>query len=167
MSEHDKLYCQKYSLCCFHTASTLLGRLSCPLINGRGCGQDSSMSLWTFMETHYMTCSTHCSWANLKATVSLELCSNWLCRKFRPLCTTDPTLWFVLSWKQPQKCLEHLNLMICMGDWILLAVYCIFWYLSRGICSFGEPPVPAEAAGIISIKGNHAKQNVWGLSDNH
>ena len=33
------------------------------------------------METHSMKLSTHCSWANLKATWSLEVCSDWLCRK--------------------------------------------------------------------------------------
>ena len=33
------------------------------------------------METHSMELSKHCSWANLKATWSLEVCSDWLCRK--------------------------------------------------------------------------------------
>ena len=33
------------------------------------------------METQSMKLSTHCSWANLKATQSLEVCSYWLCRK--------------------------------------------------------------------------------------
>ena len=33
------------------------------------------------METHSMKLFTQCSWANLKATWSLEVCSDWLCRK--------------------------------------------------------------------------------------
>ena len=33
------------------------------------------------METHSMKFSTHCSWANLKATWSLEVCRDWLCKK--------------------------------------------------------------------------------------
>ena len=39
------------------------------------------------METHSMKLSTHCSWANLKATWSLEVCSDWLCSKLAPLRT--------------------------------------------------------------------------------
>ena len=33
------------------------------------------------METHSMKLYMHCCWANLKATWSLEVCSDWLCRK--------------------------------------------------------------------------------------
>ena len=40
------------------------------------------------IEIHSMKLSTHCSWANLKATWSLEVCSDWLCRKL--VTSTDP-----------------------------------------------------------------------------
>ena len=33
------------------------------------------------METHSMKLFTHCSWAKLKASWSLEVCRDWLCRK--------------------------------------------------------------------------------------
>jgi len=66
------------------------------------------------METHSMKLSTHCSWANLKTTQSLEVCSYWLCRKLAtsahcapqhvltPLCDCmwPTTLWLSCSCSQ-------------------------------------------------------------------
>ena len=59
------------------------------------------------METHSMKLSTHCSWANLKATWSLEVCSDWLCRKWvtsahyvpqHPLTPLCHFTWPITSW---------------------------------------------------------------------
>ncbi|CAI9554810.1 unnamed protein product [Staurois parvus] len=35
------------------------------------------------METHSMKLSTHCCWAHLKATPSLDVFSYWLCRQLK------------------------------------------------------------------------------------
>lgn len=48
------------------------------------------------METHSMKLSAHCCWANLKATWSLEVCSDWLCRSWRPL----RTMRFSIRWSR-------------------------------------------------------------------
>ena len=40
-----------------------------------------NLVIYGFNETHSMKLSAHCSWGNLKATWSLEVCELWLCRK--------------------------------------------------------------------------------------
>ena len=46
------------------------------------CPSDVSLECsCSAMETHSMKLSAPCSWANLKATWSLEVCRDWLCRK--------------------------------------------------------------------------------------
>ena len=59
------------------------------------------------METHSMKLSKHCSWANLKATWSLEVCSDRLCRKLatsahcapqHPLTPLCHFMWPTTSW---------------------------------------------------------------------
>ena len=57
--------------------------------------------------THSLKISTHCSWVNLKATWSLKVWSDWLCRKLptsvhyapqHPLTTLRHFTWPTTSW---------------------------------------------------------------------
>lgn len=59
-------------------------------------------------ETHFMKLSTHSSWAQLKATWSLEVCSNWLCRK---LSTSE------------HKAHLHLLTLLCAFRWLSCGCY--------------------------------------------
>ena len=63
--------------------------------------------------------STHCSWANLRATWSLEVCSDWLCRKLatsahyapqHPLTPLRHFTWPATSWL---SCCHSLTLPLC------------------------------------------------------
>ena len=80
------------------------------------------------METHSMKLSTHCSWANLKATWSLQVCSDWLCRKLatsthsvpqHPLPPLHHFTWPTTSWL---SCCLSLLLPLCYnttGSWLI------------------------------------------------
>ncbi len=71
------------------------------------------------METHSMKLSTHCSWANLKATWTLEVCSDWFCRKLatsahyapqHPLTPLCHFTWPTTSWL---SCCHSQSLPLC------------------------------------------------------
>ena len=64
---------------------------------GTGRGHGCSCSV---LETHSMKVSTHCSWVNLKATLSLEVYSDWSWRPLRTMssASSDPALLFYVAY---------------------------------------------------------------------